>query len=364
MWDELGIAPSDDPKAIRRAYAARLKELDPDRDPAAFARLREAYERALDPGRRPPRRLAQREADDEMRLPTDRAAAGRSASSEQVTDPYQPLAAHDQDDIRDRALLIALDAALRDGNAGEAIALYYRAAATGALPLAGACDLVERLLAAAIDDTELDAATFRHLTRIIGLDASRARSPVNPELRRRAMARLAAEDWYEDILAKAERRRGRVARNQRRIARLLLGRIGRYWHPKVDAAALRTWLKQYQMHAPWLSDRIDPRWIAKLEGRVRRRRIYGLLFGILFIGGMVLQFLLLAIFGVEESDAPLWPLTIGPLLVAFFFWILMLLVRELLKLAAPGFRGFPAPRDLMLRAGALRDRLLGRLRED
>jgi hypothetical protein len=85
------------------------------------------------------------------------------------------------------------------------------------------------------------------------------------------------------------------------------------------------------------------------------------LFGILFIGGMVLQFLLLAI---EQSNAPLWPLIIGPLLVAFFFWILMLLVRELLKLTVPGFRGFPAIRDLVLRAGALRHRLVGRPRED
>jgi hypothetical protein len=361
MWDELGIAPSDDPKAIRRAYAARLKEIDPDRDPAAFARLREAYERALDPGRRPPRRLAEQEADDKIRPPTDRAAARPSAASEQVVDPYQPLAVDDQDDIRDRALLIALDAALRDGNAGEAIALYYRAAATGALPLAGASDLMERLLATAVDDTALDAATLRHLTRIIGLDASRARAPVNSELRRRAMARLAAEDWYEDILAKADRHSGKLARNQRRTARLLLGRIGRYWHPSVDAAALRTWLKQYQMHGPWLSGRIDPRWIARLEARLRRRQIYGLLFGILFIGGMVLQFLLLAI---EQSNAPLWPLIIGPLLVAFFFWILMLLVRELLKLTVPGFRGFPAIRDLVLRAGALRHRLVGRPRED
>jgi hypothetical protein len=363
MWDELGIAPSDDPKTIRRAYAARLKELDPDRDPAAFARLREAYERALDPSR-PPRRHAEREAAEEIRLPADRAAAGRTASTEQVAEAYQPLAADDQDDIRDRALLIALDAALRNGNAGEAIALYYRAAATGALPLAGASDLIERLLAAAVDDTGLDAATFRHLTRIIGLDASRARAPVNSELRRRAMARLAAEDWYEEVLAKAERRRGKVARNQRRIARLLLGRIGRYWQPSVDAAALRTWLKQYQMHAPWLSGRIDPRWIARLEGRLRRRQIYGLLFGILFIGGMALQFLLVAIFGVEESDASMWPLLIGPLLVAFFFWILMLLVRELLKLAIPGFLGPPAVRDLALRVRAFRDRLVGRLRED
>ncbi|MBC9881421.1 hypothetical protein G8O24_29275 [Bradyrhizobium sp. INPA01-394B] len=47
MWDELGIGPCDDPKAVRRAYAARLKKLDIDQDPAAFARLREALEWAL-----------------------------------------------------------------------------------------------------------------------------------------------------------------------------------------------------------------------------------------------------------------------------------------------------------------------------
>ncbi|HEX7155636.1 MAG TPA: J domain-containing protein [Burkholderiaceae bacterium] len=52
IWDELGIAPCDDPKVIRRAYAARLRQLDPDREPDAFARLREAYERALDLSRR------------------------------------------------------------------------------------------------------------------------------------------------------------------------------------------------------------------------------------------------------------------------------------------------------------------------
>src|SRR3954454_15769330 len=47
MWDELAIAPTNDPKAIRRAYAARLKTLDPDRDLQAFTRLRTALESAL-----------------------------------------------------------------------------------------------------------------------------------------------------------------------------------------------------------------------------------------------------------------------------------------------------------------------------
>ena len=68
MWDVLGIDPTDDPKAIRRAYAARLRQMDPDREREAFARLREALEWAL-AARRPPARPAL-----ERQPPRDRVA--------------------------------------------------------------------------------------------------------------------------------------------------------------------------------------------------------------------------------------------------------------------------------------------------
>src|SRR5262252_492842 len=47
LWQELGIAQTACRVAIRRAYAARLKEIDPAKDSAAFERLRSAYEAAL-----------------------------------------------------------------------------------------------------------------------------------------------------------------------------------------------------------------------------------------------------------------------------------------------------------------------------
>src|SRR5712671_4877875 len=47
MWDELAIDPTHDPKTIRRAYATRLKTIDPDRDLQAFTRLRAALDQAL-----------------------------------------------------------------------------------------------------------------------------------------------------------------------------------------------------------------------------------------------------------------------------------------------------------------------------
>lgn len=47
IWDELGIAPTQDRSSLRRAYALRVKQVKPEVDPAGFQRLRQAYEEAL-----------------------------------------------------------------------------------------------------------------------------------------------------------------------------------------------------------------------------------------------------------------------------------------------------------------------------
>jgi len=47
IWHTLGIAPTHDKRTIKQAYAARLKQIDPEQDLAGFQALREAYEQAL-----------------------------------------------------------------------------------------------------------------------------------------------------------------------------------------------------------------------------------------------------------------------------------------------------------------------------
>jgi hypothetical protein len=367
MWDELGIGPSEDPKAIRRAYAARLKKLDPDRDPEAFARLRRALEWALDGAdddstrsSTPPPAAAVEDAADSATLlgaePDREPAAEQPAATptEDAGKPDLPAPMPDHDDIRDQALLIALDAALRRGDAAGATALYYRAAATGALSLESAPDAMERLLAVAVDDHTFDAAALRGLARTIGLDAPQARAPDASELHERVRARLRAEAWYDDLLVTARQRKGRAARRRRKIARLLLARIGRHWQPRVDKIALKSWLDQYKTHAVWLRDRIDPVWIAELDGRLRRREIFWLCFYGLFLSAMLLQYIHVAVVSVIDGLDPLWPVVSSPFVAVFLAWLLWVLANTLLKLLIPGWSGLGNLAPVRLWAGRVR----------
>jgi hypothetical protein len=44
IWSILGIEATGDERAIKRAYAKRLKIISPEADPAGYMQLREAYE--------------------------------------------------------------------------------------------------------------------------------------------------------------------------------------------------------------------------------------------------------------------------------------------------------------------------------
>lgn len=350
MWDELGIAPSADPKAIRRAYAARLKKLDPDRDPGAFTRLREALEWALAEAedavdfsscrdRQPETDVAQDGAVDSAEPnpafsasdapPHDeRSASGASAAQDGAQDGAD--AQPDWLDITsgDHALLEALETALSDADAAEAIKLYCRAAATGAVPLQSAPALLERLFAVAVDDPGLEGEALRELAHQFGWDRPVLPSDEASDLRERVLSRLAAESWYASLFAMAERRNG-ATRKQAKLARLMLGRIGRFRLPRVDRAALKTQLDAYRTHEAWMRDRFDPRWIGLLERRWRRREIVVQTAFALVVGAMLINGVYVFVRDALEGTLAVWWYVFMPLLLGFVLWALKQLAGEL-----------------------------------
>src|SRR6185503_8454070 len=106
-----------------------------------------------------------------------------------------------------RARLIALEQALQRGDAREASRLYFRAAATGAVPLGDTERMQVRLFAVALDDPTFDGPAFRTLAKSLGWDRPEFDSEAGSSVRQRVSARLAAEDWYDELVALADRKR-------------------------------------------------------------------------------------------------------------------------------------------------------------
>src|SRR5882757_5563857 len=165
MWDELGINPTDDPRAIRRAYAARLKTLDPDRDLQAFTRLRAALEQALAGAGHTSSvttdaRRATEDEDDRSEAPERAMEAVTKDLPIDVARPDDDRPAGAVDPVpdwtaasaADHALLDELDEAIIGCDGAAAVRLYSRAAATGAIPLRGEIRLLDRILSIAVDD--------------------------------------------------------------------------------------------------------------------------------------------------------------------------------------------------------------------
>ena len=356
MWDELAIDPTHDPKTIRRAYATRLKTIDPDRDLQAFTRLRAALDQALTeaehasttghrplptPLPRPHPTSDEHIASDAPDFPIDVKSSDMLNGNVRPVD-HRPADAADANDAppdwiaaraADHALLDELDRALIGCDAPAAVKLYCRAAATGAVPLRGEPRLLERVLSLALDDKTIDDAAFREFVRAFGCDQSNFRS-AQSEIHKDVLARLAAADWYETRLAIADRRKGET-RRQARLARLVLGRIGRFWMPRVDRAILKSCLVEYRSHERWLSDRVKPAWIRRLEARLRRREILATILYMVLLGGFltngVVQFAIEAV----KGTLPIAMLPLALVFIAFLVWVLKSGVKKLSGLRRP-----------------------------
>jgi hypothetical protein len=126
LWTRLGIPPTTDADAIRRGYAARLREIDVEQDPNAFIALREARDMALS-------RAACCEDVVTIPDPTEpggpalalvEAAAAPAACAENPPDPFAPIEAilFDDEEAVDEERLAALTRAALDDRAMAGVA--------------------------------------------------------------------------------------------------------------------------------------------------------------------------------------------------------------------------------------------------
>ena len=106
-WEILGIEPTDDVRAIKRAYAKKLKQHRPEEDPQGFQQLNEAYQFVvenldylLSMEQAEPQNEAESEKDSEVESEVERKVARKVASEAQpsvqpqsdiVVDDSQPL---------------------------------------------------------------------------------------------------------------------------------------------------------------------------------------------------------------------------------------------------------------------------------
>jgi hypothetical protein len=275
MWDVLGIAPTTDTDAVRRAYVAKLRAIDVEREPAAFIRLREAYEAALAAGA-----YAQfnddTETGDLAPIEEETALAEETidvtprreatlAKPQPVPPPAPPVEIEIEEDPEE-----AIDDALEKSGVVAAWQVFEHAMATGAIGLGREAPLMNRLVAAALDYREPgSAAFFRSVIATVG-PTKPSRDDDLADLRTVITDRLAAEKWLDETENNAAKRAFGKRKFVVRASRILLGRKRRYRRSRAMLSAIQQLLGEYRVHRFWLEPRLDAERMAGLEKRLQR----------------------------------------------------------------------------------------------
>ncbi|NEN81647.1 J domain-containing protein [Paenibacillus elgii] len=93
MWEILGIYPTHEVSAIKKAYAAKLKVHHPEDDPTGYQQLREAYDQAI--------KLAKRQQKQTSRSDEEPEAFERSVVREEDGSEAEDVAEHEEDELYD-----------------------------------------------------------------------------------------------------------------------------------------------------------------------------------------------------------------------------------------------------------------------
>ncbi|HEX4301411.1 MAG TPA: hypothetical protein VHZ78_01365 [Rhizomicrobium sp.] len=300
MWNELGIAATTDLKQIRRAYAARLRAIDPDADPAAFQRLRVAYNRALYAATQPQKHDEPDEEEFEGETitvavsdvpPEPPAPSGGETIT--VSPPDKPVEApppdsppaqpapESEDDRERRQLHEDITALLKAGDVPAALKRLTSALARGTLRLGEREYVLDGIMNVAVGDKTIPAADYLKLLHEVGWDELPRYGDWFSQTRRTAMARAEAERWYLDLQRLAESSDIRPGASGKPLAwRERTGRAKAAWY--LLHGGKRLWLspdvmpsltvlfEQYQHYSGWIGQRFSAADMAPLEQRFDR----------------------------------------------------------------------------------------------
>ena len=231
IWAELGIARTNDPAAIRRAYAARIKAVRPETDPQGFALLRAAYERAL--------------ARAEAPMPAITKLAVALPVATPAPEPPSPV---------DVAFSLVADC-VRRGDLVAAADHLATMRAAGTLTMDEAIRLADQLGWSLAQDRFLTADAVRAAATRLGWGDDDTAGPWAKMLR----ARLDGERWLETLRAQAKSRWVFVGATQALAARILLGRGKLRTLPSMGRdPMLRRRYGEFLFHASVIGDQFDP----------------------------------------------------------------------------------------------------------
>ena len=259
MWDELGLAPTRDERAIRVAYAARLRAgCNPEQDPEGFQRLRAAYERALRWAAEPEDDEPDDEPDwDGVEPDGDSRADQPAPDRDTLPDPPAPNPLREAWDAAD-AFLESFRAALRrEDGAGAAAAVQAWRAGDAAFPLRVTEAVEDRVMAALLDaDENAPPDAIAACALAYGWDDARA-ALRHPALDEEFGFRMTAALWLRRVGLMADRVGAEAAPGHPgRVAAALLGRPGAlpakpHKHLR-NHPVLRELLQDLGRHRAWL----------------------------------------------------------------------------------------------------------------
>jgi TPR repeat protein len=267
-WSLLRIAPTADRGEIRKAYAARLKEVRPEESPGEFQALRAAYEAAMAwataQGRRvedlPELPLRQPEPES---IPVDVVKPEGADSSSATVRPLVDEAAKTAGPIQ---------AALVRGDVREAARVLRAAIAAHRLSIAQEIDFADRLAEALLADRTLPGEDWLAIIRefdwygqtVVGADR-------HARIRRELASRVDAELWFAELQRTAHGVGFGSPVPAVWAARLMLGRgplrLARVLRPERNLGQRIT---QWDAHRRWIGDRFDPTRIEALRALCRR----------------------------------------------------------------------------------------------